>query len=335
MTLPNGEPAKINSAFSGGIGGHGAERVAATVTDVTGLPIHHVMYVNLAGFQGLVDAVDGVDMCFPYDMEDELAGLDLQAGCHHLDGSTALAVVRTRHLEGDCIPDFARITRQQQFFRALMSKLLSPGQIGNLPELVRAAARNLTIDHGLTPADLAYLADQLRGISTGQADFRAVPGDIATRTVDGVELSVVTLTPDAREMFRALREGRPLGDLGEQQQDTALSPANVPTAVFDKDSGGAAQDVVDILAKSGFDVDLALRSAGDLEVDVTGSALVYERGAEAARDVAATYLPGLKQVEVGKGALGDLDVAVVVTDGYEPVEPGAGDGPAPAPEAEC
>jgi LCP family protein required for cell wall assembly len=334
VDLPDGGQGKINSAFSGGIEGKGAQRVAATVTDLTGLKIHHVMYVNLAGFQGLVDAVDGVDMCFPYDMQDPLAGLDLRAGCHHLDGAQALAVVRTRNLEGDCIPDFARITRQQQFFRALLSKLLSPGQITNLPGLVRAAAKNLWIDEGLTPAELGHLASQLQGISTGQADFRAVPGDIRTRYQDGVELSVVTLTPAAREMFRALREGRPLGTIGEQQEDTALSPANVPAAVYDKRSGGAAQATLDILAKSGFDVDLALRDPSSLDVAVTGSALLYEPGEEAARDVAATYLAGLKQVEVPKGTLGELDVAVVVTAGYEPVEPGS-EGGAPAPQPEC
>jgi hypothetical protein len=82
-------------------------------------------------------------------------------------------------------------------------------------------------------------------------------------------------------------------------------------------------------------VDLALRAPGALDAEVTGSAIVYGRGAETARDVVATYLPGLKQVDVPRGALGDLDVAVVVTDGYEPVEPGEGDGPTPAPDAEC
>lgn len=332
VDIPDRGEGKINSAFEGGIDNEGAARVAKTITDLTGLRVNHVMYVNLAGFQNLVDAVDGVDMCFPFDMYDELAGLDLKAGCHRLDGATALAVVRTRHLEGDCIPDFARISRQQQFFRALMAKLLSPGQVSNLPGLVQSAAKNLWIDEGLTPADLGYLASQLKGISTGQADFRAVPGDIATRYQDGIALSVVTVTPTAREMFRALREGRPLGDIGKELTETQLSPANVPSAVYDKASGGGAQATLDILTKSGFDADPVLRNAAALQTDVTGSAILYEKGSEAGRDVTATYLPNLKQVQVPGGSLGELDVAVVITDAYEPAEPGDDGGTAPVEE---
>jgi anionic cell wall polymer biosynthesis LytR-Cps2A-Psr (LCP) family protein len=30
--------------------------------------IHHVLYVNLLGFQRVVDALRGVDMCVPYPM---------------------------------------------------------------------------------------------------------------------------------------------------------------------------------------------------------------------------------------------------------------------------
>ena len=333
VDIPGRGEGKINSAFEGGIEGAGAARVAKTITDLTGLRVNHVMYVNLAGFQNLVDAVDGVEMCFPFDMYDELAGLDLKAGCHSLTGAEALAVVRTRHLEGDCIPDFARISRQQQFFRALMAKLLSPSQVSNLPGLVKSAAKNLWIDAGLTPADLGFLASQLKGISTGQADFRAVPGEIGTRYQDGVELSVVTVTPEAREMFRALREGRPLGDIGKELTETQLSPANIPSAVYDKASGSNAQAALDILTRSGFDADPILRNAATLDADVTGSAILYEKGSEAARDVTVTYLPNLKQVEVPKGSLGDLDVAVVITDAYQPAEPGDDGGTAPV--AEC
>ncbi|MEX0988765.1 MAG: LCP family protein [Actinomycetota bacterium] len=337
VRVPGEGLGKINSAFVGGIREGGAHRVAQTITDLTGLEIHHMMYVNLAGFQDVVDAVDGVDMCFPTDMVDPLAGLDLQAGCHHLDGKTALAVVRTRNLEGDCIPDFARITRQQQFFRALMSELLSPAAIGSLPDLVSSAALNLWIDPGLTPADLGYLASQLRGISTGQADFRAVPGsvdyiDYTPKFPNGV--SIVRLDPVAEDMFLALREGRSLGDIGKELESTPLSPANVVTGVYDDRSEGKAASVLEVVTQGGFDVDLLVRDAAELDVDVTGSAIVYEKGSEQARDVVESYVGGMKTVEVPKGSLGALDVALVVTDGYEPVEPGEGDEP-PASEPEC
>ena len=64
---------------------------------LSGMQIHHVLYVNLLGFQRVVDALGGVDMCVPYPMFDELTLLDIPAGCQHFDGRTALAYVRTRH----------------------------------------------------------------------------------------------------------------------------------------------------------------------------------------------------------------------------------------------
>ena len=42
---------KINAAFSGGLEGGGAQLVAKTVEELTGLKINHVLYVDLAGFQ--------------------------------------------------------------------------------------------------------------------------------------------------------------------------------------------------------------------------------------------------------------------------------------------
>ena len=35
-----------------------------------------------------------------------------------MGGTQALSFVRARHVEGDMIPDFSRIARQQQFMRA-------------------------------------------------------------------------------------------------------------------------------------------------------------------------------------------------------------------------
>ena len=77
---------KINAAFEGGINGGGPEMVARTVKGLTGLRINHILYVDLARFQGLVDTLDGVDMCVPYPMQDPLTGLDIGADA---SGSTA------------------------------------------------------------------------------------------------------------------------------------------------------------------------------------------------------------------------------------------------------
>jgi LCP family protein required for cell wall assembly len=229
VEVPGHGDNKINAAFEGGIDHGGAQLVARTVTALTGIRIDHVMYVDLAGFEGVVDALGGVDMCVPYPMVDPLTALDIPAGCQHFDGKTALAYVRTRHQPCDKIPDFARIARQQQFLRSVLSRLLSPGQILRLPKLIRPVLQSIVVDRGLNPAELAYLAGQLDGVTSGNADFRVVP------TVPGWEgaLSVVHLVqPDATRLFEAIRTDSPMGDLGQAQESTPPSPAVITAAVY-------------------------------------------------------------------------------------------------------
>ena len=330
VEIPGDGYGKINSAFEGGVEGGGAHRVARTVTNLTGIRIDHVLYVDLNGFSDIVDALGGVEMCIPYPMQDELTGLDLAAGCQTLDGYTALAYVRTRHQPCDRIPDFARIARQQQFLRAVISKMLSPTQVWRLPGLVGPVLDGLTVDEGLTIAELAYLAGQLRGVSTGAADFRTVPSSPGWEG----ELSVVHMNPEAQQLFARLRADRPLGDLGKTAGETPPSPAVIGTAVYDRRSLGVATDVFVVLLKSGFNIGYALTPfpVSDLpgEVPVTGSAILYDPGSvdgEAMAQVVRGYLPNLEIVPATRDLLPEgVNVAVVVGANYE-LPPPPEDGP--------
>jgi LCP family protein required for cell wall assembly len=72
----------------------------ATVDALCGLGIaaDHLVAVDLAGFTAVVDAVGGVDVDVPAPVRDPAAGLHLAtAGPRHVDGSTALALVRSRN----------------------------------------------------------------------------------------------------------------------------------------------------------------------------------------------------------------------------------------------
>ncbi len=75
---------KINSAFEGGVQHGGSQRVAATIREISGIQIDHILYVDLAGFEGVVNALGGVEMCVPYPMVDPLTALDIPAGCQRL-----------------------------------------------------------------------------------------------------------------------------------------------------------------------------------------------------------------------------------------------------------
>ena len=237
VNIPHQGMGKITSAYEGG-----ADRVAQVIENISGLHINHVVAVNLAGFQGVVDAIGGVPICVDRPMFDQLAGLNLpHAGCYNLSGFQALAFVRARHVQGDCIPDFSRIARQQQFLRAVIAKALSKRELLHAPSILKHVVSHLVVDHGLKLADLIYLTRQLQGISSGAATFRAVPGtpkNVNTRI--GIQ-NVVIMSPVAKLIFKRLGEGKSIGKLGLNLEMTATSPANIRVRVLDANSGGKAE----------------------------------------------------------------------------------------------
>jgi anionic cell wall polymer biosynthesis LytR-Cps2A-Psr (LCP) family protein len=345
VRIPGRGMDKINAAFEGGIEGGGPQRVADTVTELTGIPIDHYLYVDLNGFQRVVDTLGGVEMCIPgYNVNtpgwvegsdangnptqiyygdaghivDPYTGLDVVPGCQALHGDQALAYVRARHLPCDLIPDFARIGRQQQFMRAVINQMLEPAQLAKAPSLVGPVLASLHRDRGFLPGDLVYLVGQLRGLSTGAVEFRSVPG---TPQMIGAQ-SVVVMDPAAKEVFRAIREGRSISDVGTQLDSTAPSEANTTVLVLDTGNPTGAVEAEDLLSGAGFDVSPGLQT-GDRPPGVRGSAIAYRPAAEAYAKVVATYFPDLPMVAV-RGL--DAPVAVVTAKGYHPSGPDAGDG---------
>lgn len=311
---------KINGAFEGGVKGGGPSHMAQTVANLTGLRIDHYLYVDLAGFQDIVDTLGGVEMCPPAYLADPvtgritdpLTGLDIEPGCQRFDGATALGFVRSRHLHCDDIPDFSRIGRQQQFLRAVINQMVAPQQIAKAPALVEPVLQNMRRDKGLRPAELVYLVGQLRGITTGAAEFRTVPG---TPGWAG-PLSVVHMDPSAERIFRAIREGSPIADVGVQLVNTPPSEANITTAIIDTSSTGAAMQAEELLSGAGFDVSPGIWPASRVPRGVTGAAIVYAPGEDAKAQVVLRYFPGLKVLEAPK--LRGADVAVVIPDGWTP-----------------
>ncbi len=328
VNIPGRGQDKINAAFEGGLEHGGAQLVAKTVEQLSGLRINHVLFVDLAGFQGIVQTLGGVTMCIPANLadpstgrvQDPLTGLDVAPGCQHLDAYQALAYVRTRHLPCDLIPDFSRIGRQQQFLRAVLNRILTPSEIAKAPSLIRPIAHNLVADRSLDLADIIYLVKQLEGISTGAVEFRAVPG---TPGMAG-SLSVVYVDPTANQIFARIRSGKPLGTLGEQLTSTHVSEANITVPVVDHDSGDKAGAVEQILADSGFDITPGVVDYATFGASIPGSVIAYRPGHGSEAQVVAQYFPNLEVVEAPKGALRGSPVAVVIAAGYQPAAVGSG-----------
>jgi LCP family protein required for cell wall assembly len=319
--IPHVGMGKITSAYE-----EGEYRVANVVHRLTGLTINGFLTVNLAGFEGVVRALGGVDICVDRAMVDPLAGLDIPAGCQHLSPEMALSFVRARHVCGDAIPDFSRISRQQQFLRAVLSNVLSTGAILHADSIINEVLPNLRVSPDIKPADILFLVNELRGLSTGAVDFRTVPGNpYATVQTDAGTVDVVKLEPQAKELFKRLRLGLPLGNLGLATERTPPSPAVVDVQVVDSASGGVAAQVKDLLDKAGF---LTHAEASTNTFGAQGPAIVFNPSPQgkAAADVVKGYLGKVPEVRAAPGVLKPNEVAVIVDAAYQ------GNSVAPAPQ---
>lgn len=181
----DGSVGKINGAYGlgEGDGRGGATCTVQTVTDLTGLPVDHVVIVDFAGFVEIVDELGGVTMELEEPLRDDGAHLDLPAGCVDLDGVEALAFARARHLDDD----FGRIARQQRLVTELRDEVAEVGILDDLPRLLRVAeaiARAVELDSGLDLGRLQQLVREHRATLRGDMHGRAVPGELAT--IDGV-----------------------------------------------------------------------------------------------------------------------------------------------------
>jgi LCP family protein required for cell wall assembly len=172
---------RINAAYDGG-----PDLLIQTIEQDLGIPINHYMAVDFPGLTGMVNALGGVTMSFPTPVKDQYTGLNVSTvGCQVVNGTTALELVRSRHLyykndngywEYDGLSDFSRIQRQDAFFRAVLQKVNS--SITNplaINSLIGAAVGNLTIDDTLTQGDLLHIADVFRGLPASNLVTETLP----------------------------------------------------------------------------------------------------------------------------------------------------------------
>lgn len=202
LPIPGHGKDKLNAAFAIG----GPTLLVQSIEQATGLRMDHYAEVGFGGFAGVVDAVGGVDLCLDQALDDPAAGINLPAGCQHLDGAQALGFVRSRHLYAN--QDISRIKNQRKFLTALLSKATSPTTAVNPFRVIPLATRgvgSLTVDSGDHVWNLVGLG---RAIGSGDLVNTTVP-IAGTPTVD-VGSVVAWDTDRARAFFGDLAADRPL-----------------------------------------------------------------------------------------------------------------------------
>jgi LCP family protein required for cell wall assembly len=208
---------QFNAAFAVG----GPTCTVRTVEHLTNISIDHFVVVNFAGFKGMVNAVHGVTVCVPTEVNDTVGHIHLPEGTYKVNGNQALDYVRVRHDLGAPTGDIGRMKRQQAFISAMISKVYSAGTLANpvrLYKFLDAATSSLSTDAGFAHLkDLASLGRSLKGIGLDKIKFITVPNQPYPPDTNRLEFA-----PDAANLWRKIRYDKPLGRLGAD----ALSPGS-------------------------------------------------------------------------------------------------------------
>jgi LCP family protein required for cell wall assembly len=183
-----GGTTQFNAAYA--IGGPAC--TIKTVEHITGVFIDHFVVIDFNGFKQMVDALGGVQVCVPSEVDDPVGNIHLAAGTYNVTGDQALDYVRVRH-GISANGDIGRMKRQQTFIAAMIKKAVSAGTLTNPVKLVRfldAATKSLTTDPAFAHLkQLASLGSSLKNIGLDNIQFVTAPFEAYAPDPNRVQLS--------------------------------------------------------------------------------------------------------------------------------------------------
>ena len=158
-----------------------------TIQENLGIPIKHMMKVDFVGFQRVVAAVGGVNICFAKPARDRVTALNQPSvGCFKLNPRQATAYVRSRKYEEkqadgtwkrDPRSDLGRIARQQTFIRNGLAAAVKRGTRN--PATLNAVLADLrsaiAFDKALGFTEVLALANKMRSFEPDALQTLVVP----------------------------------------------------------------------------------------------------------------------------------------------------------------
>lgn len=185
VPIPGHGEAKINAAFSYG----GPALMIQTVEQLTGVRINHFAVTDFESFVKMTDALGGVQITIPEDISDG-DSVSFTAGTHVLDGEEALAYARQRH--GLSNGDFGRVQRQQNWMRAIMSKVNNNrSNITMMTGFLRTVSQSVATDDQLNLSTMTDLFMGARDLGTNDVTFLTAPYSGTGRSNDGQSIVVL------------------------------------------------------------------------------------------------------------------------------------------------
>lgn len=180
ITLPNGNPEKINAMYAIG----GVSQTIDMVEDYLDIPISFYATLDFEGLVALVDAVGGIQVNSErsftvQDSEENMDAIQINEGIQTLDGEHALGYARMR--KQDPRGDWGRQERQREVIESLTTELISMNSLTNFNEILDAIQPNLETNiRGQQMWTIASNYGQAAGsieslTLTGEADYIYFP----------------------------------------------------------------------------------------------------------------------------------------------------------------
>lgn len=266
-----------------------------TIEQTTGIHINDFVELTFSGFQQVINALHGVNVCLPEAVDIPASGLNLSAGMHHVYGREALAFWRTREYLGTG-SDTQRIQRDQ-FLMSSLFQGIEHSSLLSSPSTMLAVIDTLTshqdvvTDSGLTAPVMLRIGEALRGIKGNAVQFVTVPWTTYTGNAQWINSSqspnsgntnwVQWVQPQANDLFTAIAHDTSLPKPGTSPAAAvdAVSPADVRVQVLNgSHTQGLATSTSANLSQRGFTV---VGPPGDAATNTyTGSVIEYSGPAE-------------------------------------------------------
>ncbi|MGI6216139.1 MAG: LCP family protein [Coriobacteriales bacterium] len=313
---------KINAAYAYG----GAAAEVNAVEEFAGVQISHYAQIDFSGFSDLVDALGGVEVDVPIDINDPDAGGSVSKGLQTLDGEHALIFCRSRDT---AIGDYQRQVNQRIFLEALASKILS-SDASTMVSAINAIADAVSTDMDVN--EIYSIANSMKGMTSDNIYSYTVPS--ATETIDGVSYVVADET-EWKAMMETIDSGGLPADQSEDiagvvseeyQNSNTSSSASSSTSSSDSSSvdrssytvsvrngggiEGSATEAADILETAGYSV-TEIGNANQFVYDSTLVIYNDDSDLDAVNDIISELGKGTAVQSAGRYSF-DSDILVVV-----------------------
>jgi LCP family protein required for cell wall assembly len=224
-----GGTAKATEAFfhgaqNGGGWAGGAQLMAQTLKNTTGISFDGAAIIDFNGFKGVIDALDGVHMCVDQRVKSKhmvkVGGKPMylsdarktgktqtpiwhEKGCRDMEGWEALDFARQRY--GLKNGDYDRQRHQQQLIKAMAKKASTSGVMTNpmkVKGLIKAAGKAFVLDTGGVPiADFMFT---LKGVAANDLVLLRSNNGTFAGNGNGRE----AITEKSLEMYRAVKKDK-------------------------------------------------------------------------------------------------------------------------------